>query len=267
MSNENEHEAQSSRRRFLQAAGLAAVGGGLLSGQGAANAAASTPQGAARSATQTDYDVNVVGGGFSGVTAARDLSRSGHRTLLLEARNRIGGRTFDTHFGDQHVELGGTWVHWTQPHVWNEVTRYGLEIKETPGATTEHMIVMVDGKPTEFAVRDRYEELVQGFHAYFEESRLLWERPWDTHFRWREIAERDATTAADGPAGAFLGRGPGARSGQGVVPVRPDAAGAAAGDQAGKACVSGRAGHGAPARANAARVADDPGAAVIAPSP
>jgi monoamine oxidase len=197
MSNDNGHERESSRRRFLQAAGLAAVGGGLLSGQGAAHAAAATSQGAARSATQTDYDVIVVGGGFSGVTAARDLSKSGHRTLLLEARNRIGGRTFDTHFGEQHVELGGTWVHWTQPHVWNEVTRYGLEIKETPGATAEHMIVMVDGKPTEFAVRDRYEEIVQGFHAYFAESRLLWERPWDTHFRWREIAERDATTAAE----------------------------------------------------------------------
>ena len=197
MSHDKEHALQSSRRRFLQAASLAAVGGGLLGAQGAANAAAPTPQTAARAATQTDFDVIVVGGGFSGVTAARDLSKNGYRTLLLEARNRLGGRTFDTHFGEHHVELGGTWVHWTQPHVWNEVTCYGLEIKETPGATAEHMIVMVDGKPTEFAVRDRYEELVQGFHKYFEESRLVWERPWDTHFRWREITERDTTTAAE----------------------------------------------------------------------
>jgi monoamine oxidase len=195
MSNDKERAVQGSRRRFLQAAGLAAVGGGLLGVESAANAAA--PPAAARSATATDVDVVVVGGGFSGVTAARDLSKNGYRTLLLEARNRLGGRTFDTLFGGHHVELGGTWVHWTQPHVWNEVTRYGLGIKETPGSQAEHMVVMLDGKPTEFAVRDRYEELVQGFHTYFGESRLVWERPWDTHFRWHELAERDATTAAE----------------------------------------------------------------------
>jgi pseudooxynicotine oxidase len=196
MTNEK-HAERNSRRHFLQAAGAAAVGGGWLSAQAASKADPLPAQPAAKSATQTDFDVIVVGGGFSGVTAARDLSKNGYRTLLLEARNRLGGRTFDTHFGPHHVELGGTWVHWTQPHVWNEVTRYGLEIKETPGSAAEHMVVMVDGKPTEFHVRDKYEELVRGFHVYFEESRLVWERPWDTHFRWRELVERDSTTAAE----------------------------------------------------------------------
>ena len=41
----------------------------------------------------SDWDAIVVGGGFAGVTAARELDASGHRTLLLEARDRLGGRT------------------------------------------------------------------------------------------------------------------------------------------------------------------------------
>ena len=40
------------------------------------------------------YDVIVVGGGFAGVTAAREAALRGSRVLLLEARDRLGGRTW-----------------------------------------------------------------------------------------------------------------------------------------------------------------------------
>ncbi|WP_246327237.1 FAD-dependent oxidoreductase, partial [Burkholderia guangdongensis] len=40
------------------------------------------------------YEVAVVGAGFAGVTAARDISMEGHSVVLLEARDRIGGRTY-----------------------------------------------------------------------------------------------------------------------------------------------------------------------------
>ena len=79
-------------------------------------------------------DAIVVGGGFAGVTAARELARSGSRVVLLEARDRLGGRTWTSSFGGQQVEMGGTWVHWHQPHVWAELTRYGLELAESPSA-------------------------------------------------------------------------------------------------------------------------------------
>lgn len=65
----------------------------------------------------------------AGVTAARELSAAGRRTLLLEARDRIGGRTRTEDFAGHPIELGGAWVHWSQPHLWAEITRYGLSIE------------------------------------------------------------------------------------------------------------------------------------------
>lgn len=76
-------------------------------------------------------DVIVIGGGFAGLTAARELQKSGLRTLVLESRDRLGGRTWTVEFAGKQVEVGGAWVHWHQPHVWAEMTRYGLELVES----------------------------------------------------------------------------------------------------------------------------------------
>ena len=80
----------------------------------------------------TRYDVIVIGAGFAGLTAARELSNSGRRVLILEARERIGGRTWLDERMGVDLELGGTWVHWTQPHVWAELARYGIGLAPSP---------------------------------------------------------------------------------------------------------------------------------------
>jgi monoamine oxidase len=165
-----------------------------------AAAAAETPSTAptgGKQAKGTDYDVIIVGGGFSGVAAARDCSKNGLKTLLLEARNRLGGRTFDTQFGPHHVELGGTWVHWSQPFVWSEILRYGLTIEETPGAAPDRIVALVDGQRDDFASGDKIAEVASGWSSYFEESRLVWERPYDAQFHWQELVRRDGLTGAD----------------------------------------------------------------------
>ncbi|RFU34162.1 hypothetical protein B7463_g2161, partial [Scytalidium lignicola] len=83
--------------------------------------------------TKTEYDMIVVGAGHAGLTATRDLTAQGRKVLLVEARDRIGGRTWTSFKDAQGFEMGGTWIHWHQPHVWAEVTRYGLndQIKDS----------------------------------------------------------------------------------------------------------------------------------------
>ncbi|MGH3784891.1 MAG: FAD-dependent oxidoreductase [Pseudonocardiaceae bacterium] len=73
-------------------------------------------------------DVIVIGGGFAGVTAARDLSRSGHSTVLLEAKDHIGGRAWSRPFvgRDFEITMGGAFVDpERQPNTVREVKRYG----------------------------------------------------------------------------------------------------------------------------------------------
>ena len=79
-----------------------------------------------------EQDVIVVGGGFAGLTASRELRAAGHRVLILEGRNRLGGRTWTSDFDGTDVELGGAFVHWFQPHVFAEMTRYGVPFKIPP---------------------------------------------------------------------------------------------------------------------------------------
>lgn len=64
-----------------------------------------------------EADVAIVGAGLAGLTAARDLVRGGREVLVLEARDRVGGRTLNEPVGpaaDQVVELGGQWIGPTQ---------------------------------------------------------------------------------------------------------------------------------------------------------
>jgi monoamine oxidase len=77
-------------------------------------------------------DVVVIGAGLAGLITARELGNRGHKVVVLEARDRLGGRLWTDRRLGQNLEIGGNWLHWTQPHVWAEVTRYGLEVSRGP---------------------------------------------------------------------------------------------------------------------------------------
>ncbi len=82
-------------------------------------------------------DVIVIGGGFAGVIAARDLSNAGHSVILLEGRDRLGGRTWSRRFEgySQQLEMGGTWIAPTkQKFVAAELSRYGIGTHQSPAA-------------------------------------------------------------------------------------------------------------------------------------
>lgn len=53
----------------------------------------------------------VVGAGLAGLAAARELLRLGHRVLVLEARDRTGGRAWTASLGGAPVDMGAGWIH------------------------------------------------------------------------------------------------------------------------------------------------------------
>lgn len=76
-------------------------------------------------------DVAVIGAGIAGLAAGRQLTRAGVRTVILEARDRIGGRV-DTVRGphDAPAERGAEFVHGRPESVWNLARELGLDSQE-----------------------------------------------------------------------------------------------------------------------------------------
>lgn len=76
--------------------------------------------------------VVVVGAGFAGLMAARELQSAGISVEIIEARDRIGGRAWTDERMGRPLEMGATWVHWYQANVWNEIMRYNQPIVASP---------------------------------------------------------------------------------------------------------------------------------------
>ena len=75
-----------------------------------------------------ESDVVVVGAGLAGLSAARSLEAAGSTAIVLEARDRVGGRVLNHDLGNGDVvELGGEWIGPAQLRVNKVVAELGLE--------------------------------------------------------------------------------------------------------------------------------------------
>src|SRR3954463_2111916 len=82
-----------------------------------------------------DADIIVVGAGLAGLAAAREVQRRGATVLVLEARDRVGGRTLNEPIGDgKVVEVGGQWIGPGQDRMAAPARRLGVETFRTHSA-------------------------------------------------------------------------------------------------------------------------------------
>jgi monoamine oxidase len=111
-----------SRRRLLEAG--AAAGAGAMLGGPAADAARRRRR---RRRVRT-VDVVVVGAGFAGLTAARQVRRAGFDAIVLEARDRVGGRALNKRLrGGGESERGATFAGPTQDHILGLARELGVD--------------------------------------------------------------------------------------------------------------------------------------------
>jgi monoamine oxidase len=96
-------------------------------------------------------DVIVVGAGLAGLTAAREVAAAGRSVILLEARDRVGGRTLNHVVGDgKVVEVGGQWFGPTQDHVLALAKDLGIDTYKT--YNTGQAVYFRNGQRTLFDV-------------------------------------------------------------------------------------------------------------------
>lgn len=128
--------------------------------------------------SEPEIDVVVVGAGIAGVTAARDLSREGYSVVLLEARDRVGGRLYSTAGPNGVLELGGGYVHWTQPHIWRELQRHELD-HLTPPLESEEMYWFAQGKVHNGSFQDWMASAGPYIQQFFADARTHFPQPYD----------------------------------------------------------------------------------------
>lgn len=121
-------------------------------------------------------DVLILGGGISGLTAARALAEAGRSVALLEAAARLGGRILTLRERGEIIELGAEFVHGRPPELWSLIDEANLETYEVEGpqlSFEDGQISQHSEEEQSFSVLDRLESRIAPditFAEYLEQN-------------------------------------------------------------------------------------------------
>jgi monoamine oxidase len=144
-----EADTRFTRRTLI---GTAAVGAAAAALPSAARAeAAEEPSSAATSSTlPKKADVIVVGAGLSGLSAARAIAGAGRSVIVLEARERVGGRTWNRPItGGSYIDAGAEFVGPTQDRI--KALAQAVGVQTFPTYNTGNNVYWKDGKRETYA--------------------------------------------------------------------------------------------------------------------
>jgi pseudooxynicotine oxidase len=140
-------------------------------------------------------DAIVVGGGFAGLTASREIARQGRAVTLLEARDRLGGRTWTQRWNGSSIEYGGAWVHWHQPHTWSEITRAALPVRLGDDAQVASWYV--DGRRRAGSIAERDAIARRGWDRFVDGVATALPLPHDPLYAIDRLARFDRLSIAE----------------------------------------------------------------------
>lgn len=141
-----------------------------------------------------ERDVVVIGAGASGLTAATELKKAGLSVVVLEARDRVGGRLWTEEIDGATLEIGGQWVSPDQDALIDTIAELGLEtysryregINIYLGKDGERRTFEGDIFPVAPATEKEMVDLIERLDALVAE--IDPDRPWE-HPRAKELDE------------------------------------------------------------------------------
>lgn len=105
-----------------------------------------------RASAATDVDVVVVGAGAAGIAAAHSLRAAGRKVVVLEARNRVGGRAYTDMSLGVPYDAGAMYIHWAERNPWVKIAS-DLGVATTDESWGGGFKVFSNGRPMSDADR------------------------------------------------------------------------------------------------------------------
>jgi monoamine oxidase len=161
---------RSTRRSFIQNSALLTASAvlGRAQAQGFAGA---------------DYDAVIIGAGMAGMTAARLLSKEGPglKVLILEARDRVGGRMYthpDRDVVPHGVEMGAQMIHGSKVATWELIKEFNIQTRPLSGYGAERDLVFRRGELAQAVDEESIEaawDVVEAASAEYQGPDISWQ--------------------------------------------------------------------------------------------